>query len=399
MRHIFVNPRDQIIDSVGPNTVRSEIPVSGIEGVIRDINVLIDIQHTFDQDLVISLIGPRQKRVLLVGREGGSNNNFRLTVFDDEARRSVQGAGAPFRGVFRPEGSLADFDGRDPNGTWTLEIADRAFADGGRLRGWVLEIDAAPTQPSTQFNIEVNFEGGLSSSQQGVFSGAAGRWSEIIVGDLPDITIMGQNIDDVRIDASGTNIDGQRRVLGRAGPTLIRILGGLPITGTMAFDIADLGLLERNGGLVNVIVHEMGHVLGIGTLWSTMGLLQGSGTANPIFIGPNAMREYGLLLGASGPMPVPVANTGGAGTREGHWRETTFGNELMTGFLDGGINPLSRVTVAALEDMGYQVNYSAADQDYRLPTNLEIEAMGIRAGDPHCDHCGALQGFSAGGQR
>ena len=93
-------------------------------------------------------------------------------------------------------------------------------------------------------------------------------------------------------------------------------------------------------------------------------------------------------------MPVPVANTGGAGTREGHWRETTFGNELMTGFLDGGINPLSRVTVGALEDMGYQVNYQAADQDYQLPTNLELEAMGIREGDPHCDHCGALQGFN-----
>jgi hypothetical protein len=103
------------------------------------------------------------------------------------------------------------------------------------------------------------------------------------------------------------------------------------------------------------------------------------------------MREWGELSGAGRPMPVPVANTGGPGTREGHWRESVFGNELMTGFLDGGINPLSRVTVGALEDMGYQVNYDAAD-DFRLPTRNELVAMGLTAAVHHCDQCAELQG-------
>ena len=70
---------------------------------------------------------------------------------------------------------------------------------------------------------------------------------------------------------------------------------------------------------------------------------------------------------------------------------------LMTGFLDGGINPVSGVTVAALEDVGNQVNYGEAD-DFQLPANLELEAMGIRESDPHCDHCGILQDFSRGGK-
>jgi hypothetical protein len=43
-----------------------------------------------------------------------------------------------------------------------------------------------------------------------------------------------------------------------------------------------------------------------------------------------------------------------------------FNNELMTGFIDQGANPLSRVTIASFGDLGYQVDLSAADP-YTLP--------------------------------
>ncbi len=394
MRNVFVNRKPERIDPGGPNVVRSEILVSDGLGSIRDINVLIDIQHTFVGDLVISLIGPRGARVLLVGGEGGGADNFRATILDDEAPSDIEDARAPFRGVFRPEGSLADFDGRDPNGTWTLEIKDEAFADGGRLRLWAMEIETADPEPQSNYDIEVDFLGGLSDRQQQIFDAAAARWAEIIVGDLPDITIMGRTVDDLRIDAEGVIIDGPGQILGQAGPRFVRTDtdGGLPITGIMSFDSADLNQLEANGSLQNVIVHEMGHCIGIGTLWSSMGLLEGEGTANPVFIGVNAMREWGNLSGAGRPMPVPVANTGGPGTREGHWRESVFGNELMTGFLDGGINPLSGVTVGALDDMGYEVNYDKADE-FRLPTRDELVAMGLTAAVHRCDHCADLQGI------
>ncbi len=391
MRNVYVNRNPERIGSGAPNIVRSEIQVSGNPGSIRDINVMMDIQHTFVSDLVISLIGPRGASVLLVGREGGSANNFRATILDDEATSDIDDARAPFRGVYRPEGSLADFDGHDPNGTWTLEIKDQAFADGGRLRVWAIQIETAISEPQSNYHIDVNFLGGLSDRQREVFGQAAARWSEIIVGDVPEVTINGQTVDDLRIDAEGVPIDGPGQILGQAGPRFIRTDGGLPITGIMSFDSADLDQLEANGSLQNVIVHEMGHVIGIGTLWSSMGLLEGEGTANPVFVGENAMREWGLLSGAGRPMPVPVANTGGAGTREGHWRESVFGNELMTGFLDDGINPLSRVTVAALQDMGYEVNYDAADE-FNLPTRMELVNMGLTGSVHRCDHCAELQG-------
>lgn len=390
MRHEFRNNTPEIISPGAPNTIHSVLNVSGVQGAIRDLNVLIDIQHTFDSDLEISLIGPNGRRVLLVGREGGFRDNFTETRFDDEAATRIQVGQAPFRGVFRPEQSLSFFDGLDANGRWTLEIADRAFFDGGRLNAWQLEFDTSNPVPQSKFNIDVRFIGGLTPSQQTVFEQAAAKWSEIITGDLPDVLVGGDRIDDVRIDAEGVEIDGTGRILGQAGPRAFRRGSNLPATGIMSFDSADLAQLERNGSLINVIVHEMGHVLGFGTLWQLMGLLRGAGTANPIFIGANAMREYGELTGAGRPLPVPVANTGGTGTRDSHWRETLFGNELMTGFLNGGINPLSRVTIGALQDMGYEVNYDVAD-DYRLPTNAQLQTMGISTGHLHTDQCSELQ--------
>lgn len=38
-----------------------------------------------------------------------------------------------------------------------------------------------------------------------------------------------------------------------------------------------------------------------------------------------------------------------------------MGSELMTGYLSSGPSPLSRITVATLEDLGYTVDYSTAD--------------------------------------
>jgi hypothetical protein len=218
----------------------------------------------------------------------------------------------------------------------------------------------------------VRFGGGLSAGQQAAFTTAATRWGQIISADVPPVVIDGETIDDVRIDASGDQIDGTGMILGQAGPVDLRPGSFLPATGTMSFDSADLTQMERDGSLVSVIVHEMGHVLGFGTLFDRLGLITGAGGDDPEFTGQNAAREYGDLLGAGArPRSVPLANVGGPGTRDGHWREEVFANELMTGFLDDGANPISRMTIAAFEDLGYAVDYTRADA-YRLPTATEL---------------------------
>lgn len=229
---------------------------------------------------------------------------------------------------------------------------------------------AAVADTGSPFTIEVRFAGGLSDRQRAAFATAADRWTRVIVGDLPSVEIDGETVDDVLIVAEGTAIDGAGQVLGQAGPTHLRPATAgaaalLPARGEMSFDSADLAAMEVDGTLDDVITHEMGHVLGIGTLWRRKGLIDGAGGPDPTFSGAGAVAEYAALTGVTG-AGVPVENTGGAGTREGHWRESVFGNELMSGFIGGPGNPLSRVTAASLGDLGYQVDLDAAEP-YTLP--------------------------------
>ena len=251
----------------------------------------------------------------------------------------------------------------------------------------IVDPTAAPA-----FEIVVRFtDSSLTPSQQAIFADAAARWSEIIVGDLPDFQTSIGVVDDVVIDAFAPAIDGPGGILGSAGPREVRPGSFLPAYGVMRFDAADVANLESSGRLVDVILHEMGHVIGIGTLWSLNGLLTGAGTSNPLFTGTNARIAYGELLG-TGPTDVPVANTGGAGTRDSHWRESTFGSELMTGFLSGNSNPISKVTVASLADIGYVVDMNAADP-FVLPgssfvassidTDAEVALFGLDDDDVH----------------
>ena len=186
-------------------------------------------------------------------------------------------------------------------------------------------------------------------------------------GDLPPAIVDGVTIDDVLIEAEGVLIDGPGGILGQAGPTHIRPGSNLPVKGIMSFDTADLARMEADGSLTDVILHEMGHVLGFGTLWSRMSLIVGAGTVNSVFVGANAMREYAVLTGRPAPTPVPVENTGGPGTRDGHWRESVFGHELLTGFLSGANRPISRMSVAAFEDMGYEVDYERQTRSSSRP--------------------------------
>ena len=144
----------------------------------------------------------------------------------------------------------------------------------------------------------------------------------------------------------------------------------------MAFDAAGtFKEMEQSRTLNDVITHEMGHVLGIGTIWSQKRVLRGPHTTNPTFTGHGAEAAYSKLRG-SGAMAVPVENTGGQGTADSHWRESVFGNELMTGFVGTAGNPLSLLTVASLQDLGYVVDVNAAEP-YSLPNHLEMAEAGL----------------------
>nr|MDJ0575832.1 pre-peptidase C-terminal domain-containing protein [Xenococcaceae cyanobacterium MO_234.B1] len=214
----------------------------------------------------------------------------------------------------------------------------------------------------TEYDIDVIFiDDSLNPDQQEVFEDAASRWEEIITGDVPDVVVPGFGfVDDIAIDASAPFIDGPGGILGQAGPTVLRAGSFLPARGIMQFDSADLEFLEEEGLFDDVILHEMAHVIGFGTIWQEKNLLTGIGTPDPRFVGEGATDEYNDIFGVS-ESGVPVEADFGPGTALSHWDEDLFGNELMTGFINFGENPLSRITAASMGDLDYEVNVDAAD--------------------------------------
>ncbi len=130
---------------VGPNDgdITESIITFTEDEIINDVNVTIDLNHTFDGDLTIKLIAPDGSEVMLADRVGGSGDNFTNTVFDDDATTPIANGTAPFTGTYTPAGNLSDFEGMSTLGEWTLYVEDNANFDGGTLNSWSLQLCAA----------------------------------------------------------------------------------------------------------------------------------------------------------------------------------------------------------------------------------------------------------------
>ena len=131
----------QTISKTAISTITSTIEVAQA-GQLSDVNVTVDITHSWNDDLDVWLISPQGTRVELFTDVGGSSDNFRDTTLDDQAANAITSGTAPFTGAFQPEGSLATLNGELAAGTWTLEISDDFTVEGGSLNSWSLELSA-----------------------------------------------------------------------------------------------------------------------------------------------------------------------------------------------------------------------------------------------------------------
>ena len=125
------------------------------DATIVDLEVEIDLTHTYMEDLEITLTSPEGTSVLLFDRRGGNANDLIDTVFDDDASVDIEDGSAPFTGSFVPEEPLSDFDGEGAGGLWTLTIADLATVDHGNLGGWELRfvLDGGPDTDGDGFGL------------------------------------------------------------------------------------------------------------------------------------------------------------------------------------------------------------------------------------------------------
>ncbi len=409
-------PQVQLVDGQGQPFARAGVQITatlqgggaltGTTTVTTDATGLA----TFSGLAIAGLVGSRTLRFNTSGVAAVTSNTIQLTagpaaLISINAGNNQQAL--PNSAVaINPSVKVSDLDN---NGVAGIQVDFAVTGGGGSITGatqmtnasgiatvgsWTLGSSLGPNTLSatamgvgsvsfsatagTFFQITLQFLNTPTSSQLAAFQQAQIRWQGVIVGDLSDVPFnqnsgtgcgnqnINQTIDDVLILVDLVAIDGPGGILGSAGPCFIRNSNSLTILGFMRFDTADLAALETNGTLNAVILHEMGHVLGYGTLWDlpAFNLISGAGGTDPIFTGSQALTAFDNSNGGNtySGAKIPLENTGGTGTRDSHWRESVFSNELMTGFLGpGSVNPLSLTSVMSMADLGYQVDPNAAD--------------------------------------
>ncbi|OUR94741.1 hypothetical protein A9Q87_03665 [Flavobacteriales bacterium 34_180_T64] len=132
-----------ISDGTGGQSYTSTINIPQ-NGTVTDVNVTINITHTWDDDLDITLTSPTGTVVELTSDNGGQGDNYVNTVFDQDAATAITDGTAPFTGTFMPEGDLSTLNDEDATGDWVLTIVDDATQDGGQLNSWSLDVCVAP---------------------------------------------------------------------------------------------------------------------------------------------------------------------------------------------------------------------------------------------------------------
>lgn len=394
------------LGSAGPDTLTATVTGSGIAG---NPVTFVDTAYALGApSMVAAVVGNNG-----VGLAGWAVNVRPAVVVTDANGFAVPGATVTFAataGGGSGTGLVAttSAQGIAQVGSWVLGGAGlntlTATVTGSGITG--NPVAFTDTGFAAEYQISVRrFGPAFPPQAQAAFDSAVAKWQRIIYRPLnpvslkvpPSACLPGTPADTevttgLVIYAAVDSIDGPGKVLGEAGPCYLRgDSTNLSAYGVMKFDSADVRSLINEGTLNAVILHEMGHVLGFGTLWGppVAGLIQANclqlettlpgGVQDTYFSCPKAQAAFDSVGGTSytggGSSPprgniVPVENCGtspyipqtcGAGTVDSHWREVVMTNELMTGFLNTGSNPLSIVSVAAQEDLGYVVNYAAAD--------------------------------------
>ena len=299
-----------------------------------------------------------------------------------------------FTGVYDSNGVLIQNTSNDDGGEGTSSalqfVTDQsgtfylsAGGFGNTTGQYRLELNDLGPLDDGQFDITVQFASeDVPNSYRSAFEDAVERWEDIITGDLPYAFVEGYGyVDDILIEVAIEDIE-----LSFAGveQTILAISsvldqrdarsaeGALPTYSRIVINSEEVGTILN---LDEFVSNTIGRALGFGALWEEFGLVRLiDGVAT--YVGANALRELeDLNDDLNGVTALEDGADGGLAAE--YWSEAVFDAELMTSRVEirrpdagpgtPGIpdNPISALTIAAMQDLGYQVNYDEADF-YRL---------------------------------
>jgi hypothetical protein len=235
-----------------------------------------------------------------------------------------------------------------------------------------------PAPAQSQFNIELSFGNDIPEAIREGVRQAAARWSQIIIGDLPDEGA----IDDIKIDVESGQLE--LNILATGGPDQFRPGGGLPYHGVVTW--SELALNESTARATQIALHEIAHVLGVGTLWESRNLLE-SQFGTSVYAGRAALAMYQFAVDSAA-KGVPIQATAGDTGHGTHWADSWAAvNDQFFDIMSSELNQnvagrfISTVTVGAIHDLGYEVDYTQADLDWpstkdKYPARREDAPLG-----------------------
>jgi len=221
---------------------------------------------------------------------------------------------------------------------------------------------------------------GVAPQYRFAFDQAEAFWDKHLIGYsrlLP--RFVRRQLGDINIVATTPFIDGAGGILGMAGPTrTVDFAGGvfdkfgtrrsisISQEGIMNFDVADLPGLQQSGDLVDVVMHEMAHALGFGSLWEQNDVIWADADdVTQYRYDGYAMQQYRQESGVTSASYVPIEQDGGGGTALSHWDDddpffnqtfTTGRAELMLGALMPAEQFVSGTTFGSFADLWFVVD-------------------------------------------
>lgn len=192
------------------------IPVSLTDPTVDQVEISLQIDHTWVGDLSATLISPSGTPVQLFETPGSlsssfgcEENNLNVTFSDDATNDAVAFEDAcngsdssshitstAISGIYQPIGDLSDFSGEPVNGTWTLLLSDANNFDTGSLEGVSIDFCtlSGATIPEYEFtagtyNLTWEYDDGNGNTSQQTQTVIVSEDTELPVINCADITV------------------------------------------------------------------------------------------------------------------------------------------------------------------------------------------------------------------